>query len=266
MMERLLMLRVQARGCTVEASVNDIPLGRASAATGPLCLPVHEYVVEGGNEVALTIEPGPPGVTRGTAPRVAEGLVAASLRLLLPRIGRVGTEEQARTVGELSWSVPDGTVFDAPLRVEEQVVLPITFPPWRWLQLPAIEDVPAQRGTVAAFLHRIAADMMRGEFQSVLAGSRLRLEELALAYRQPVAEVAQRLAAQLGALHAARQLRLLVPAEDQLLLRPCAHGRLIECLDAGGAAALRTAGSPQQPSFEWPMRLAVANGRCHVFR
>ena len=266
MMERLLMLRVQAQGCTVEASVNDIPLGRASAAAGPLCLPVHEYVVEGGNEVALSIEPGPPGVERGAAPRVADGTMAAGLRLLLPRIGRVGTEDQARTVGELSWSVPEGTVFDAPLRVQDRVALPITFPAWRWLQLPVIEDVPAQRGPVAAFLHRIAADMMRGEFQSLLAASRLRLGELALADRPPVAEVAQRLVSQLGGLHAAGRLRLLVPAEDQLLLRPCAHGRLLECLDAGGAAALRPAGTAQQPSFEWPVRLAVANGRCHVFR
>ena len=266
-MERLLLLRLQVRGCSAEVLLNDIPMGRALAPDGVLCLPVHEYLIEGTNEISLVIQPGHPAAA-SPVPRVqvAEGLVGASASLLLPRVGRIGSETQARTLAEVSWAAADGDAYDVPLVVSRSVALPIRFPRWRWLDAPAIDDVPAQRPVVSAFLHKLASEMMRGDADALVKASRLRLDELALAYQQPVTDLVSRFKSRLQLLYATKSLRLIVPTADELVLRKCANGRLLECLAPGGSPALSTAPGKDGVLSAWPARLTIINGQCHILR
>ena len=144
--------------------------------------------------------------------------------------------------------------------------LPIKFPRWRWLDAPQIEDVPAQHGRVCAFLQTLVVDLLRGEVDSFVTASRLRLEELALAYQQPLADVTTRLRSRLQLLHATKALKMTLPATDQIVLRKCAGGRLLECLRHDGQPALVTAPTAQGVSSSWPVRVAIVNGRCHILR
>lgn len=265
-MERLLMLRLQVQGCSAEALINDIPLGRAFAPAGVLCLPVHEFLLEGANEITLVVQPDQPGARPNQAAQVAEGMVGASLKLLLPRVGSIGSDSQARTVAEVGWAAADGDVYDVPVAVKDSVVLPIKFPRWRWLDAPPIEDADAQKPMVAAFLHKIASDLMRGDVDTFLKASRLRLEEVALAYQQPAAELVSRLRSRLQLLYATKGLRLLVPRAQELVLRKCAGGRLVECLGAGNSPALLAAPTKDGVSSAWPARLTIINGQCHILR
>ena len=101
-MERVLMLRLQVHGCCAEVLLNDIPVGRSGVQTGTLCLPIHEYMLAGPNKIGLVIDPLPVNHGKATgAPKVADGTVSASLRLLLPRMGQLGSELHARTVAKL---------------------------------------------------------------------------------------------------------------------------------------------------------------------
>jgi len=266
-MDRLLILRLQALGCSAEALLNDIPIGRVGPGGGELCLPVHEYLLDGENQLGLVIDPVAPGMEPApTQLRLADGVVGARLRLLLPRIGRPGSELEARTLAELDWVVPDGDVYMAPLAVSRSVSLPIKFPRWRWLDAPVIDNVGALRPLVAAFLQAIAADLMRGNPEPFLTASRLRIEELAQAYQQPVAEAATKLRSRLQLLHATKALKLALPTAAELVLRGCASGRLIECLGPDGAPALATATAADGVSSAWPVRVAVVNGHCHILR
>lgn len=266
-MERLLFLRLQVQGCSAEALINDIPLGRANAPAGTLCLPVHEFLIEGENEISLVIQPHQPGVKPPPQlTQVADGVVGASVRLLLPRVGRIGSDTEARTVAEVTWAAADGDVYNAPVVVTNRVALPIKFPRWRWLDAPPIDDADAHKPVVAAFLHRIASDLMRGDVDAMLKVSRLRLEELALAYQQPVAEVVSRFRSRLQLLYATKGLRLVVPGAQELVLRKCANGRLLECLGAGGSPALWAAPTKDGVSSAWPARITIINGQCHILR
>jgi hypothetical protein len=266
-MERLLFMRLQVQGCSAEVLVNDIPVGRAFAPQGVLCLPVHEYLMEGANEITLVIQPDQPGA-RPASPQlqVADGVVGATVRLLLPRVGRIGSDTEARTVAEVTWAAEDGDVYSAPVVVARSVALPIKFPRWRWLDAPPIDDVAAHRPVVSAFLHNVASDLMRGEVDTLVNVSRLRLDELALAYQQPVTELVSRFKSRLALLYATKSLRLVVPNTDELVLRKCANGRLLECLAPGGAPALSTVPGKDGVSSAWPARLAVINGQCHILR
>ena len=266
-MDRLLVMRLQVQGCCAEVLINDIPLGRSTPGAGGLTLPVHEYLLDGANEVALVMDPLAAGVVGAPAlPQLAEGVVGARLWLLLPRVGQVGSELAARTVAEVVWGVPDGDVYDTPQTITRSIFLPIKFPRWRWLDAPVVDDVQAQRPLIAAFLQGIAVDMMRGEVESFLTASRLRLEELASAYQQPVADMATRLRSRLQLLHATKALKMVVPQAAELVLRKCAGGRLIECMGGSGRPALATLPGADGSSTAWPVRVAVVNGHCHILR
>lgn len=266
-MERLLMLRLQVHGCSAEARINDIPLGRVGPLQGTLCLPVHEYLLDGDNEVSLVIDP-PHGLgsLSPNLPKIAEGAVGASLQLLLPRIGQEASTLVARTVGQVDWTAPEGDLYFVPHIVTQSVSLPIKFPRWRWLDAPPIDDAQVHRSLVSRFVQSIVVDLMRGEAESFLSASRLRLEELGLAYQRSPAELTTALRARLHLLYATKALKLALPSASEMVLRLCAKSRLIECLGQDGLSAMRTEPTKDGSSVSWPLRIAVVNGHCHILR
>lgn len=266
MMDRLLVMRLDVRGCTAQVRLNDIPMGQAGPRERALCVPVHEYLLNGDNEITLVINPAPHGQPAATAPRLAAELTGASLRIVAPRTGQVASSLTARTVAEFDWEVPEGDVYRTPLTVTRSASLPIGFPRWRWLDAPEIPDVEAQRGLIAGFMQGIAADLLRGDAESFLTASRLRIEELAEAYGQPAGDLVSRLRSRLHLLHATKALKMTIPSAPEFVLRACANGRLIECMGAGGAPLLGTEPGPDGVSSAWPVRLAVVGGYCHILR
>jgi hypothetical protein len=263
-MERLLILRLRSLGCAAEVRLNDIPVARTPAAGGSLDLPVHEYLFEGANDIGLTIDPVAPGGV--AAPRIASATTGASLRLLLPRIGQPGSELSARTLAELDWAVGEGEVFAPPVVSTRSVMLPVKFPRWRWLDLPAIDDPAAVQLLVAGFVQSLALALAKGDADMFLQAARLRFEELALAYQQPVAELADRWRSRIQLLHATKALKPVLPSLNDVLLRPCANGRLLDCVTPTGEPSLRTEAAPDGSTQAWPIRVTVVEGRCHIVR
>jgi hypothetical protein len=101
---------------------------------------------------------------------------------------------------------------------------------------------------------------------SFVLASRLKLEELALAYQQPVANVSARLLSRLELLHATKALKMVIPDADMLHLRACANGRLLECLDSQAEPIFRTMPAPDGSHTGWPVRIAIVNAQCHILR
>lgn len=269
-MERCLMLRLQTQGCAAEVWLNDVPVGRASAQQGSLCLPVHEYLLAGNNRIQLVIEPTTPEQGAAARFKYADGTVGASARLLLPRVGSLGHESQARSLAELVWAAADGDVYQAGHKVSVDADLPVKFPRWRWLEAPPIESpgtgLADLKPVAGAYLQRLAIAMARGEVDSFVQACRLKLEEVALAYQQPVAEASARLLSRLQLLHATRALKMLIPDAGALHLRLCGNGRLLECLGPDGEPVLRTLPAADGSWAAWPVRLAIVNGQCHILR
>ena len=265
-MERLLVLRLSVHGCCAEAMLNGVSMGIAGPSGGVLCVPVHEYLLDGANEVSLIIRSSAVEPAQAVRKRRAEGLTGAQLRLLLPRVGQICSELSARTVAELDWAVEDGAVYTVPHALSRDAVIPIKFPRWRWLDAPLIDDVEAHKPLIVEFLQSIIVDLLRGDAESFLSASRLRLEELAVAYQQPVADLVSRLRSRLHLLYATKALKMDIPSADDIVLRPCANGRLIECLDKSGRSVLQTAPSGGGESSSWPIRIAAVNGRYLILR
>lgn len=273
-MERLLLLRLEAAGCQAEALLNGVPVASIDARTTPgthvACVPVHEYTLAGSNRLSLVVNPHPTnlpvGPTPPPTPNVADGQTWVKLRLLLPRQGQPASENSARTLAQLDWGPAEHEVFETPLVLHQTMELPVTFPRWRWLDAPVPELTPALKMQALAFVQRLAIDLTRGDPEGFIAAARLRFEELGLAYqRDPAVDVA-RFRAHVQQLGASKALRITPPTAADLVLRPVADGRLLDCLRPDGQPILRTTPTESGTTHAWPVKLAVVDGQFYVLR
>lgn len=270
-MERLLILRLEAVGCSAEAIFNGVPLARVGGTQRLLSLPVHEFTLAGSNEIELIINPAPPAdITDPAAaaapePALSDGAVGASLRLLLPRVGGVADPASARTLASLDWAPAADELYLSPTRLRQQVDLPIAFPRWRWLDAPHVAPSAGLKDELAAYLLQIAVGLAKGNPEPLIQASRLRLEELAQAYQRNLADDVARLRAHLLQLHAAQPLKPALPSAAKMLLRPVAGGRLLECLAPDGLPLLRATGVGGGQLL-WPLRVSAIAGEFYVLR
>ncbi len=264
-MDRLLVLRLETSGVEAEAVFNGVPLARTSPARPVALLPVHEYTLAGVNELALVVGPGAPGAPAEGEPHLSDGHAWASLRLLLPRDGGVASAASARTLAQIDWAPPEGEVEEMPLTIARRVELPISFPRWRWLDAPVVPDPALLKKDLAKYLLDIALGLAKGNPEPLVQASRLKLEDLAVAYQRNPADDLGRLRLHVQQLHAAQPLVPVLPSAPKLRLRPVAGGRLLECLGADGAPLLQ---SPVAGGGRvcWPLRVAVVEGRFYVLR
>jgi hypothetical protein len=268
-MERLLVLRLESQACEAEAVFNGVPLLRVGPGRPVALLPVHEFTFSGTNRLELVVQPGPVQAL-GAAPApeaepwLSDGQRWASLRLLLPRGGGVASPASARTLGQLDWAPAADVLCEWPTSLQTQVDLPIAFPRWRWVDAPVVQDSPTLKREVAAYLRDIALGLARGNPEPLVQASRLRLEDLAQAYQRNLADDVGRLRLQVQQWFAAQPLKPALPTASNLVLRPVAGGRLLECLKPDGSPVLQSAVPGGQVA--WPVRLAAIDGRFYVLR
>ena len=266
-MERLLMLELSAGGCSVEAMLNGMPVAAIGPVGGSKSLAVHEYTLAGRNQLSLVISPPPPGVTQPSQPRIAIGPTWARARLVLVGQGSSPADPGARGLGLVEWATAEGTAYDAPSTHIRDVELPVNFPRWRWLDAPPVTINPVVQRAVLEFVQQLAVELGRGNPEPLLAASKLRFDELALAYQSDAAVAVQRFRDHLQRLYAAKALKITPPVAADLVLRPLVDGRLIECITPTGGPVLRTQNDPADiGDHAWPVRLAMVDGRIYVLR
>ncbi len=263
-MERLLVLRLESVGVVAEAWLNGVALARTGPDKRAATVAVNEFTLSGTNRIELIVDPPPPGRNAVSRPLLSNGQRGASLRLLLPRIAQRAHPENARSLAQIDWAPATAEVSTMPLTLSQSVELPIAFPRWGWLDAPMVDLTAELLVSAAAFLQTIALGLARGDAEPLLLAQRLRLEELALAYQRDLADDVGKLRLQVQRLHALGPLTPPMPQADTLLLRPLAGGRLLECLNLDGQAALHSPVAGGR--VEWPLRLAVVEGRFYAMR
>jgi hypothetical protein len=264
------MLRLSAKGCAVEAHLNGLCVARLGAQGGSVTIPVHEYTIAGRNR--MTFVAGAASVTGEVAPplpRVSRGDLAVQMTLALCQTGQSPADPNARVLSQLSWSPAVNEAHDWPFSFFKDVDLPVTFPRWRWLDAPVITQGPTLTRQVLEFLQGLALDFHRGDAEAYLAASKLRTEELALAYQRTPAAWVQSMREHLQQLFETQALATVLPPEpDSFVLRPLVQGRLIEPVLPDGSPVLKTApgADPLKSQVAWPLRLAQVEGKLYILR
>jgi len=272
-MDRVMCLHVQTSGEPVEVHVNGVPVLSLPVGPGSQSVTVHEYLQNGSNRISLVIAPPPIAMAVAAPdapaqPRMASRAAQARARLVLLRQGKSLADEAVRVLAEVNWAVEEGTPFEAPTTVHQDLELPVGFPRWRWLDAPVLSPTPQGRQTVLALIQRIAYDLSRGNPDAWLAACRLKLEELDHAYQRNAGHSAAALREQVQRLWQAGVLATLQPpTAETLMLRPVAGGRLLACVNPLGAPVLSSANDDVTPgNIAWPLRLTLIEGKVYVLR
>ena len=266
-MERLLMIELSSGGCAVEAHLNGMPVAPLGPGGGSTSLAVHEYTLAGRNQFAIVVAPPPPGSSVPSQPRVAIGPTWARARLILVRRGQSPADPEARALGVVEWAAVEGKAYDAPSTHSRDVELPVSFPRWRWLDAPMLELGPGVQRQLLEFVQELGVELGRGNAEPLIAAAKLRFDELALAYQTDAAEAVQRFRDRLQRLYAGKALKIMPPIAAELVLRPVAAGRLVDCLASTGGPVLRTQNeAPAVAEHAWPLRLAMVDGKVYVLR
>lgn len=267
-MERLMVVKLAAQGCTAELWMNGLPVARATPRAPQVLVSVHEAACVGANRLELVADVADqPGNAAPRRNATALQDMAARAQLLLPRMGSPIDETLTRTLAQLDWACPRGETLSLPVRRFQEAELPLRLPRWRWLDAPIVAQPGAELKLQAhTFVTGLARDLARGQFESFMTATRLRTEELALAYlRSPESEAA-RMREWLEQMFASSRLVWQPLTAEELQLRPLAGGRLLECLGGDGRHALTTVPDELGNTLALPLRLSVVEGRFYVLR
>ncbi|MDQ2736642.1 MAG: hypothetical protein M3Y55_17000 [Pseudomonadota bacterium] len=262
-MERLMVIRLAGQGCTAEAWLNGLSVARVTPAAPLAVVPAHEAALVGANRLELVVGADD---AAAAALQTAPHAMAAQLHLLLPRIGGAVDETSARTLAQLEWTCAAGEALALPVRQVREADLPIRFPRWRWLDAPVVQPTPALLRQAHAFVSGLARDLARGQTESFMAATRLRTEELALAYQRSPESESARVREWLEQMYAASRLVWQPLAPEDMQLRPLAGSRLLECLGRDGTAALTTMPDKGGNILALPLKVSVVEGRFYVLR
>ena len=265
-MDRLMVIKLVGQGCTAEAWFNGMPMARITPTAPQAVVPAHEAALAGSNRLELVVAPDGGAEHAAALLQTAPHAMAAQVHVLLPRLGRPVDENEVRTLARLDWACDAGAPLALPARLREDTDLAIRFPRWRWLDAPVVEPTALVTQQAHAFVSVLARDLARGQTESFMAATRLRTEELALAYqRDPDAEVI-RLREWLEELYASSRLVWQPLAAEEMRLRPLVGGRLLECLGADGRAALTTMPDKTGKVLALPLKLSLVEERFYVLR
>lgn len=264
------VLEARADGCDVEVYLNGIPVtlrgpshGRAFGA------PVNHLVVDGVNELALVIDPGP---------RPSEALSPAAGRHRLPTDKHRAWARLARYPAGAVIGGPDGVELlrveyapaaqsrpvMAPRVVEGRVDLGARNGRWAWQDAPRLSLDAATRDEIRAYLTELARSLSTGDTEMFLARSEVRLAEVARAFGRPRGE--KEAVIRNGQALRRRRSGFAVYAVDEAAydLRLCAGGRLVECVADDWRAIVREA--PSDETMYFPMMLARVGGAWCIAR
>lgn len=243
-------LNVSIRGYACELFVNGAPILRTPLDAPYMATPtVSEWYVHGDNELSVRIDAiaPPPEVPDPLSPQ----------RLVVQRcegpLGAIVPAGEDVVQGELVF-VPPASPPALPLRLTHRFHA-TTSRAWAWEAAPVLR---LDEGTVAElvlFLEGLHADLQDGEIDGLLARQRIKLAELAPRYGSDPASVHAGMYHQFAELSAGGAWSIAPLRLDDLELRPCCGGRLVEPRTRDGAPVLRGHGAD---ATEWAMPVYIA--------
>jgi hypothetical protein len=256
-------------GCSAEVYLNDIPLGRLFPEPGnpELGLTINQLIRNGPNTVELLLDPGDhPSAAR--TPKETRDLAGLSFFLRVSRVpegGVIGESAPSETLVEVNFT-GDGMVVPVPLSAVRTFTVDSPFPPWAWERAEVLTLGPALTADVVAFLADYRAALAHRDIGRENRLSALVHAEICAAYgRSPGPWVA----ALNGAIEDEwrRADWSVEPIDaDQLDLRLCANGRMVQCVRKDWDDAIRSNRDAEGGNMTVPLFLGRLDGRMQRLR
>lgn len=256
-------------GCVAEVYLNDIPLGRLHPEPGnPLLgLTVNQLIRHGANTLEIVLDPGDhPSAAR--TPRDTRDLAGVSFFLRASRVregGVIGESAPEETLVELNFT-GEGMVVPVPTAVARTFTVDSPFPQWAWERADVLTPGPALTADVLAFLADYRAALAHRDIARENHLSALVHGEICIAYgRSPGPWVAA-----LNGVIEDEWRRAdwgVEPIDaDQLDLRLCADGRMVQCIRRDWDDAIRSTADAEGGNMTVPLFVGRLDGRMQRLR
>lgn len=254
-------LNVSARGHATTVLVNGAPICRTGLSAYNAIPSVSEWMIVGANEIAVEIhvvEPTPARPDPDSPQRV-------HVQLCVGTLGEMVEPGSERVLCEIRYDPTQVRDPAAPRRLTATHPLP-RWPRWAWQDAPPFLEDEASDAELWTFLEAVHADLQDGRIDAVTARQRVKFAELAPLYGSTPAEAAALMRSQFAELSTLTTWSVAPLERDQLVLRRCCGGRVVELCDREGRAALKS--GPEMADAAWSLYAFVArvNGLLEIVR
>jgi hypothetical protein len=264
-------LEVSTDGATVEALLNDIPIGVVRPEQpSPVVFAVSEFVISGENTLELLVHPGPTGSGARQASAVqgvaVEALVRGRAQAALHALpeGREPGFDRGDEIGRVEWL---GPTVGTPLSVTRNVSVMDVIERWAWQSATRLSpDDALVRARVTGLVAELHSMLRAGEPLTFLTAIDRKVTEAARAYGL-AREVIRSTVLQQFETRAVPPFALLPFEPAALDVRAAAGGRLLVCTVGNRQPVLRFEDVTRPGrEFALPVMLGQIDGRLEVLR
>ncbi len=269
MKDTVLHAQIDAKGCTAELWLNDVPIARITPERTPFeSAPVEEYAIPGGNRLEILIEPGSrPSLGRGEQRQLDLGDATVVARLVRFHEGDIVEPQRGDVLGEVRFDRPPG--WSGPRRFPESRSIDVDLGAangrWGWQDAPLLTLDDALVTEADGVLEALADAFRTLSSVGLYAISELQIADVLRAYPAVSAPLVREDLDATMALLSSVPERALPRDPSRYDFRLVAGGRMMECVDVDYRPSLWTGDPSGEPS---PCRtlLARIDGRLRLVR
>jgi len=245
-------LNVSVRGYRAEVLVNGAPIVQTPLENAYTAIPsVSEWMIEGSNEISVEIAaraPVPTDPDPDSPPRLI-------VQLCVGALGEMVAPGQEQVLCEIRRSPAQDLGPRPPTRLSVTHTL-AQWPRWAWQDAPVFADDEAADAELWTFLESVHHELDERRVDAVIARERVKFAELGPLYGSTPAEAAALTRAQFAELAAQAPWSVATLEREELVLRRCCGGRVVELRGPDGRAALRS--GPTMEDAAWSLYAYVA--------
>ncbi len=255
-------LNVSVRGYQAEVFVNGAPILHTPLDAGYTAIPsVSEWMIEGRNEISVEIAARAP-VASDPDPDSPQRLI---VQLCEGALGEMVTPGQEQVLGEIRHSPAQDLGPRPPARLSVTHAL-AQWPRWAWQDAPVFATDEAADAELWTFLESVHHELAAGRIDAVLARERIKFAELGPLYGSSPAEAAALTRAQFVELSTMAPWSVAPLVREEISLRRCCGGRVVELRTLDGRAALRSGPTMQDAAWSLFAFVARVDGLLEIIR
>lgn len=269
------VLETHVQGCVAEISLNDQPIIRRGDADGMGRYyggPCNHSLIPGENVLSVLIEPGPtPAQAESGAPRARRALEApaeVSARLVRYLEREVVGSPAGEVLIDLAWESPElAGALPWPRVIAGRADLGPLFGRWKWQDVAPLTLDPPTVAAVRTLLVDFHAALRAKDLDTILALSRIRLDDISRAYQLPAGQ-------QEAEIRQNTQFYMDEPSwgvqpldSGAFSLRLVGGRRMVDCVRTDWDPIVREAPRPPDGlANTWPLMVAPIDGTWRVVR
>ncbi len=255
-------LNVSVRGYRAEVFVNGAPILDTPLEAGYTAIPsVSEWMIEGRNEISVEIAARAPVATTPD-PDSPQRLI---VQLCEGALGEMVTPGQEQVLCEIRHSPAQDLGPRPPARLLVTHSL-AQWPRWAWQDAPVFANDEAADAELWTFLESVHHELAEGRIDAVLARERIKFAELGPLYGSSPAEAAALTRSQIVELSMKAPWSVAPLEREEILLRRCCDGRVVELRTVDGRAALRSGPTMQDAAWSLFAFVARVDGLLEIIR